>query len=129
MRFSNTRRGCAVEVAAAVPAAERDECLALRAVVDAGCDRGDSERGRQSDRRATHLLCNPVTAQWSHPGPVELQPPDRRAREPVERRQPATDFIDDDLDAALDERVEHGRITGDECPLGDAQLELLRWHA
>jgi hypothetical protein len=45
--------------------------------------------------------------QRRHPGPVELQPPQRRAGQTIERAQATAEFIDDDLDAERVQRLEH----------------------
>src|SRR5262249_11769125 len=64
-----------------------------------------------------------------HPGAIELQAPDGRTRQPVERADSATDLVDHEPDAESCQGTDVSRLTRDESLLRDPQLQAFRGHS
>jgi hypothetical protein len=108
-----------------MPAPQSEECIALFLIVNAGGNWRQTESGRDADSCPTHLEGHLITAQCSHPRPVELQPPNRGTRQPVERPHPAPDFVDNESYTKPLQRIEVGRLSGDEGFLGYSQFQAI----
>ena len=108
-----------------MPAPESEQRVALFLIVNTSGDRCQTERGRDANPRPTHFEGYLIAAQCSRPCSIELKPPDRRTRQPIERAHPAPHFINNEPYPKPLQRVEVGRVSGDEGLLGYSQLQAL----
>jgi hypothetical protein len=67
-----------------MPAPESEKRITLFLIVNTSGDRCQTESRRDTDSRPTYFESHLITAQRSRPRPVELKPPNRRTRQPIE---------------------------------------------
>src|SRR5579862_5205651 len=123
-----------IEVAAALMAAHFEQCIALCGYINSGCNRLESERACDLHGCATHLECHLVRGridrlQCRHPGAIELQTPERRTRQAIDRPQAAPNLVDYELYAQAVQGLQQRRLAGDESLLCDTDLEAPCGHA
>src|SRR3981081_4498376 len=108
-----------------MPAPESEKRITLFLIVNTGGDRCQTESGRDADPRPTHFESYLITAQRSRPSPVELKPPNRRTRQPIKRAHPAPHFIHNEPYPKPLQRIEVGRLSGNEGLFGYSQFQAL----
>src|ERR1700730_15830852 len=101
-----------------MPAAESEKRITLFLIVNAGGDRCQTESGRDADPRPTYWKSDLLPAQRTLPRSVELKPPNRRTRQPIERAHPAPPFVPDEPYPKPLQRIEVGWLPGNESLFG-----------